>query len=147
MINQEDIPCIIELIAKKQENAFIIFENEHFLAFLDHHPLFLGHTLLAPKQHIKTFYDLPPSLAQPFIVLAQQLGRAVETAMQAQGSFIAMNNTVSQSIPHLHMHIVPRNKGDGLKGFFWPRTRYQNEQQMFETQEKIKQHIDLKHCS
>ncbi|CEK09978.1 HIT family protein [Legionella hackeliae] len=134
--------CIIDAIVNKQEKASIVFEDEYFIAFLDHRPLFPGHTLLAPKEHIQTFYDLPPSLTTKFSQLIQVIGKAVEHGMEAEGSFIAMNNKISQSIPHLHAHIVPRNKGDGLKGFFWPRMKYQNEQHLIETQEKIKQHLN-----
>jgi histidine triad (HIT) family protein len=129
--------CTIDLIVKKTEKAVIVFENEHFIAFLDKRPLFLGHTLLAPKEHYKTLYELPQELIQPLFLLTQKIGIAVEQAMEASGSFIAINNTVSQSISHLHVHIVPRNKQDGLKGFFWPRTRYENEDQMQEVQKKI----------
>ncbi|HRD70194.1 MAG TPA: HIT family protein [Legionella sp.] len=135
------VNCIIDLIVIKNEKAYIVFEDEHFIAFLDHHPLFHGHTLLAPKQHFTTLYDLPAHLVPPMFLLTQKLGRAVEKAMRAEGSFIAMNNTVSQSVPHLHAHIVPRNKRDGLKGFFWPRTRYSDEFQMCEVQEKIKEEL------
>ncbi|WED42157.1 HIT family protein [Legionella cardiaca] len=138
MANQSEKSCIIDSIVKKEEKAYIVFENKQFIAFLDHRPLFPGHTLLAPKEHFQTLYDLPTVMVAPFFQLVQSIGRAVELAMKAQGSFIAMNNIVSQSIPHLHAHIVPRNKGDGLKGFFWPRTKYQNEEHMLEIQEKIR---------
>jgi histidine triad (HIT) family protein len=129
--------CTIDLIVERIEQAFIVFEDEYFIAFLDNHPLFLGHTLLAPKEHYQTLYDLPNTLIQPLFLLTQRIGRAIEQAMEAEGSFIAINNTISQSIAHLHVHLVPRNKQDGLKGFFWPRTRYENEIQMLEVQQKI----------
>ncbi|MBA3537858.1 MAG: HIT family protein [Tatlockia sp.] len=138
--------CTIDLIVEKTENAMIVYENEHFIAFLDNHPLFLGHTLLAPKAHYKTLYDLPENLIQPLFLLTQKIGIAVEEAMESTGSFIAINNTVSQSISHLHVHIVPRNKKDGLKGFFWPRTRYENEKQMREVQTKISRILSQKGC-
>ncbi|KTC81657.1 HIT family protein [Legionella brunensis] len=133
--------CIIDLIVGKKEKAYIVFEDEQFIAFLDYRPLFPGHTLLAPKEHIHTFYDLSASLIVPFYQLMQSIGKSIEKAMGAEGSFIAMNNRVSQSIPHLHAHLVPRNKGDGLKGFFWPRTKYMSEEHILETQEKIKHHL------
>ncbi len=136
-----DSRCIIDLIVEKVEPASIVFENADFIAFLDHHPLFPGHTLLSPKKHIKTVYELPETLIPPFFTLMQRIGKAVEKGMQASGTFIAINNKISQSIPHLHVHIVPRNKGDGLKGFFWPRTRYQNQEHVSHTQEKIKLHL------
>lgn len=126
----------------KKEKSFIVFEDENFISFLDSRPLFPGHTLLAPKVHIKTLYDVPDSMVLPLFLLTQRIGKAVEKAMEAAGSFIAMNNTISQSIPHLHIHIVPRNKQDGLKGFFWPRTHYKDEEHMREVQEKIRHQLD-----
>ncbi|MCW8445616.1 HIT family protein [Fluoribacter gormanii] len=134
--------CVIDLIVAKKEKSFIVFEDEHFIAFLDSRPLFPGHTLLAPKMHIKTLYEVPDSMVPPLFLLTQRLGVAVEKAMGAAGSFIAMNNIISQSIPHLHIHIVPRNKHDGLKGFFWPRTHYKDEVQMYEVQEKIRLQVE-----
>lgn len=129
--------CIIDQIIAKELKAYVVFEDDNFIAFLDHHPIFPGHTLLSPKVHYETIYDLPENLVKPLFTLTQKIGKAVELAMDAQGSFIAMNNIVSQSIAHLHIHIVPRNKGDGLKGFFWPRTRYQDDAHFFQTQQKI----------
>ncbi len=114
-----------------------LFEDDHFIAFLDSHPLFFGHTLLAPKGHYETLYDLPENLVEPLFLLTRRIGKAVELGMDSSGSFIAMNNTVSQSIPHLHVHIVPRNKKDGLKGFFWPRYRYESDEQRQNVQDKI----------
>lgn len=129
--------CVIDSIVAKQDSAFIIYEDNDFISFLDKHPLFIGHCLLAPKEHFTTLYDLPQSLITNYFSLAQTIDKAIEIAMDAEGSFMAINNTVSQSIAHLHLHIVPRNKGDGLKGFFWPRTKYLSEQHSLETQEKI----------
>jgi histidine triad (HIT) family protein len=133
--------CIIDLIIEKKEKAYIVFEDEQFIAFLDHRPLFPGHTLLAPKAHFRTLYDLPDPLVGPLFSLTKKLGTAIEKAMGASGSFIAMNNIVSQSIPHLHVHVVPRNKQDGLKGFFWPRTKYDNEAHLNEVLNKIKSEL------
>lgn len=135
--------CIFDLIVAKKERAFFVFEDENFIAFLDSRPLFPGHTLLVPKVHIKTIYDLPDTLASSLFFLTQRIGKAVEKAMDAAGSFIAINNTISQSVPHLHVHIVPRNKQDGLKGFFWPRTHYESEVHMREVQEKIRHQIEI----
>lgn len=132
------MPCIIDLIVQKKAQSWIVFEDAHFIAFLDTKPLFPGHTLLSPKIHIQTLYELPEALICSFFLLAQKLGKAVETGMKAEGSFLAINNTVSQSIQHLHLHLVPRNKGDGLKGFFWPRTGYRDDQHLVETQKRIK---------
>ena len=109
--------CIFCKVAKKELAATVVFEDELTIAFLDHRPLFHGHCLLVPKEHFETLADLPAKLIAPFFENAQLLSRAVEAAMGAQGTFVAMNNRVSQSVPHLHVHIVPRRKGDGLKGF------------------------------
>ena len=129
-----------ELIAGTK-NRHIVFEDDKLLAFLDARPLFPGHSLLVPKTHIETFYDLPQALIQPFFSTAQMLGKAIERGMQAKGSFIAMNNKISQSVPHLHMHIVPRNPQDGLKGFFWPRQAYRDETHKLEVTAQIKKHL------
>jgi histidine triad (HIT) family protein len=115
----------------------IVFEDSISLGFLDHRPLFPGHTLLIPKDHSETLADLPANLIGPFFGNVQKLAGAVERAMQAEGSFVAINNRVSQSVPHLHVHIVPRKKGDGLRGFFWPRQKYRDEEQMREVQSAI----------
>jgi histidine triad (HIT) family protein len=101
-----------------------VFEDEHSIAFLDHRPLFPGHCLLIPRNHFETIQDLPQSLVAPLFSNARMLAAAVELGMQAEGTFIAANNRISQSVPHFHVHIVPRRKGDGLKGFFWPRRKY-----------------------
>lgn len=134
--------CIFCEIAEQKLSSFIVYEDKQFIAFLDKRPLFPGHCLLVPKKHVETFTDLPQNMTGPFFQLAQRLDKAVEQAMQAQGSFVAMNNRVSQSVPHLHLHVVPRNKQDGLKGFFWPRHPYQNEAEMLAVQLKIKQFIE-----
>ena len=110
--------------------AHVVYEDGVSMAFLDARPLFAGHVLLAPREHIETFAELPPPLVAPLFEAAQRLSRAVETAMNAEGTFVAMNNRVSQSVPHLHIHIVPRRKKDGLKGFFWPRGRYAGAEEM-----------------
>jgi histidine triad (HIT) family protein len=108
------------------------------VAFLDHRPVFPGHVLLVPAEHIETLTDLPPQQAGPLFQAVQKLESAVERALEAEGTFIAINNRVSQSVPHLHIHIVPRRKGDGLKGFFWPRRKYDSEEHLRETAAKIR---------
>ena len=135
--------CKFCQIALKAIPSAVVFEDSISLAFLDHRPLFPGHTLLIPKLHYETLADLPANLVGPFFSNAQLLARAVERGMEAQGTFVAINNKVSQSVPHLHIHIVPRKKGDGLKGFFWPRTKYQSEEQMREVVEKIREKIGI----
>ena len=107
------------------------------LAFLDHRPLFPGHTLLVPRAHHETLADLPAEAVPPLFLGARLLSRAVVEAMGAEGSFVAINNKVSQSVPHLHVHVVPRKQGDGLRGFFWPRLRYGSPEEMKDAQGRI----------
>jgi histidine triad (HIT) family protein len=101
-----------------------VLETDDLVGFLDARPVFKGHTLLVPREHVVTLPDLPERLRDPFLAAGQRLAAAMVEGLGAQGSFVAMNNTVSQSVPHLHLHVVPRTKGDGLRGFFWPRTKY-----------------------
>ncbi len=124
MTANRESECTFCRIIRSEIDAAVVFEDEVSLAFLEVRPLFPGHTLLVPKDHHETLMDLPPELVEPLFKNAQILARAVEQSMQAEGIFTAINNRVSQSVPHLHVHIVPRRKGDGLKGFFWPRRRY-----------------------
>jgi len=121
-----DKSCLFCKIVSGEVAAWIVFEDQHCLAFLDHRPVFPGHCLLIPKSHYETLADLPEALIQPFFKNAQLLARAVEQAMEAHGTFVAVNNKVSQSVPHLHVHLVPRRRKDGLRGFFWPRSPYRN---------------------
>ena len=114
-------------IAGGELPASIVYKDAEFVAFLDMHPLFPGHVLLCPREHYETLIDLPGKMAGPFLETTQLLGRAVEAATEAEGSFIAINNRVSQTVPHLHIHIVPRRRRDGLKGFFWPRREYKDD--------------------
>src|SRR5579863_9326094 len=129
--------CLFCDIAAGRVPAEIVWRGNGAVGFLDHRPLFPGHVLLVPEHHTLTLADLPAERTGPFLQIVQKLERAVESAMGVEGSFIAVNNRVSQSVPHLHVHIVPRNKGDGLKGFFWPRRKYESEEQMRETAQKI----------
>ncbi|HET7735805.1 MAG TPA: HIT family protein [Nocardioidaceae bacterium] len=118
--------CLFCDIAAGEVEAHVVLEDEHLVGFLDHRPVFKGHVLLVPRVHVVTLPDLPAELRDPFLAAGQRLATAMVEGLGAQGSFVAMNNTVSQSVPHLHLHVVPRTKGDGLRGFFWPRTRYQD---------------------
>ena len=131
-MSTDDI-CLFCKIALGKLDASVVFEDEISLAFLDHRPLFVGHSLLVPKKHFELLSDLPAALVGPFFENVQLLSRAVEVGMGAEGTFVAMNNRVSQSVPHLHVHVVPRRKKDGLKGFFWPRTKYKSEEEIIET--------------
>lgn len=133
--------CIICGIIYRNLKSFIIYEDEFFISFLDSKPLFIGHSLLAPKTHCQTIYDLPLVNGNSFLLAIQKIGKAITSVMKAQGTFIAINNKVSQSINHLHVHLVPRNKGDGMKGFFWPRTQYKNEMHIIQTQLAIKNEL------
>jgi histidine triad (HIT) family protein len=107
--------------------ATIVLDEPDVVAFLDIRPVFPGHVLLVPRAHHETLLDLPSALLEPVFVAAQRLAAAIEVALGAQGTFVAMNNRVSQSVPHLHVHVVPRTKGDGLRGFFWPRVKYESD--------------------
>ena len=133
--------CIFCTVISGEVSANIVFEDEISLAFLDHRPLFPGHCLLVPRNHFETLSDLPTDLVGPFFENVQLLARAVEVALEAEGSFVAMNNRVSQSVPHLHVHIVPRRKKDGLKGFFWPRNKYGSDAELEEVQKSIQSAI------
>ena len=130
--------CIFCKIVRGELAAPVVFEDNSSLAFLDHRPVFPGHCLLIPKSHYETLADLPEDLIGPFFKNAQLLARAVESAMSAHGTFVAMNNRVSQSVPHLHVHIVPRRRKDGLKGFFWPRYPYKSEAETDAVQSAIR---------
>jgi histidine triad (HIT) family protein len=129
--------CLFCGIVNGEVSASVVFKDDISIAFLDHRPLFPGHCLLIPKNHFETLNDLPPELVGPFFKNVQLLARAIELALEAEGSFVAMNNRISQSVPHLHVHIVPRRKKDGLKGFFWPRNKYENIDELLKVQKSI----------
>jgi histidine triad (HIT) family protein len=133
--------CAFCKIIRGELQSHLIFEDEVSLAFLDHRPLFPGHCLLVPKAHHETLVDLPADLIAPLFAKAQLLARAIEQSLQVEGTFVAMNNRVSQSVPHLHVHIVPRRKKDGLKGFFWPRQPYKNDAEIQQVQNTLKMAI------
>ncbi|MBB1484453.1 HIT family protein [Tessaracoccus sp. MC1865] len=116
-----DIVCGL---AAGQVEAEVVYRDEGIIAFLDHRPLFKGHVLVCPVKHVETLLELPGEEIAPLFAAVQRVARAVVEALGAQGSFTAINTVVSQSVPHLHVHVVPRTKGDGLRGFFWPRTKY-----------------------
>ena len=116
--------CVFCEIVAGERPADIVLDTDGVLGFLDVRPLFPGHVLVVPKEHQETLTDLPPELVGPLFAEVQRVAAAVQAALGSQGTFVAMNNVVSQSVPHLHVHVVPRTKGDGLKGFFWPRIGY-----------------------
>ncbi|WP_084528095.1 HIT family protein [Nocardioides dokdonensis] len=116
--------CVFCRIIAGDVEADVVLETDDLVAFLDQRPVFKGHVLLVPREHVVTLPDLPAALRDPFLAAAQRIATAAVEELGAQGSFVAVNNTVSQSVPHLHLHVVPRTKGDGLRGFFWPRQKY-----------------------
>ena len=122
--------CLFCSIVAGETPAARVLEDEDFVGFLDHRPVFKGHVLLVPRVHLVTLPDLPAGLRDGFLAHTQRLATAMVEGLGAQGSFVAMNNTVSQSVLHLHLHVVPRTKGDGLRGFFWPRTKYADDAEM-----------------
>jgi histidine triad (HIT) family protein len=129
--------CVFCQIIGTSIPAAIVFEEPETVAFLDYRPLFPGHCLLVPREHLETLVDISPQLLAVLSQQARRLAIAMEKALGAQGAFIALNNRISQSVPHLHFHIVPRTKGDGLKGFFWPRQKYRGPEHMEEVREKL----------
>jgi histidine triad (HIT) family protein len=129
--------CTFCSIVAGQLPAHVVFSNETCFAFLDARPLFPGHVLLVPREHRETLVDLPPDEVAPLFTAAQSLCQALETALGADGTLVAINNRVSQSVPHLHVHVVPRRRGDGLRGFFWPRQRYASEAEAAEIAARI----------
>ncbi len=131
-------PCLFCRIVAGEEPAEFVFADADVVAFLDVRPVFHGHTLVVPRAHFETLTDLPDGLVETYFADVQMLSMAVRDAMSAQGSFVAINNVVSQSVPHLHTHVVPRVKKDGLRGFFWPRTKYDAGAHAAETAEKIR---------
>ena len=130
--------CSFCKIVRSEVQSYTVFEDDLSLAFLDKRPLFPGHCLLIPKSHYETLIDLPASLVAPLFQSAQLLARAMEQGLQAEGTFVAINNRISQSVPHLHIHIVPRHKKDGLKGFFWPRQHYPDEATILNIQKTLR---------
>jgi histidine triad (HIT) family protein len=119
--------CAFCAVARGGVERHVVLEDERSLAFLDHRPLFPGHSLLIPRDHYETLLDLPEELIGALFASAKLLARAMEEGLEAEGSFVAVNNRVSQSVPHLHVHMVPRRRKDGLRGFFWPRHPYRDE--------------------
>jgi histidine triad (HIT) family protein len=130
--------CLFCSIIAGSTPAHLVYESPEVLGFLDIRPVFKGHTLLVPREHIATMVELPDELTVPLFGAARAVAAAVRTAYGAQGSFVAVNNVVSQSVPHLHVHVVPRTKGDGLRGFFWPRTKYADDDEAASYAEKLR---------
>ena len=133
-----DPDCLFCRIVAGEEAAHRVFEDESSVAFLDARPLFPGHTLLVPRAHHEAIWDLPDELIGPLFANTRMLALAIRETMGAQGAFVANNNVVSQSVPHFHVHIAPRNRKDGLRGFFWPRRKYRSEEEAAEIAARIR---------
>jgi histidine triad (HIT) family protein len=132
------VECLFCAIVNGEHDAHLVYADEVAVAFLDARPLFPGHVLVVPRTHYATLTDLPPDETGPFFTRVRLLASAVERGMAAQGSFVAMNNKVSQSVPHLHVHVVPRNRKDGLRGFFWPRRKYRDDAESGDAAERVR---------
>jgi histidine triad (HIT) family protein len=141
-VAKADPECRFCQIIAGEEAAHLVFEDELSIAFLDNRPLFPGHSLLVPRDHHETLADLPLELIEPLFANARLLSVAIPKAMEKPGSFVALNNVVSQSVPHLHVHVVPRQPKDGLRGFFWPRTKYDSEDQMREVAAQLRRAVE-----
>jgi histidine triad (HIT) family protein len=131
--------CVFCAIIDGSAPAHEVLRDDRAVAFLDQRPLFPGHTLLVPRSHHETLTDLPADLIEPLFSRAQALAQAMEDGLGAAGSFVAMNNHISQSVPHLHIHVVPRNRQDGLRGFFWPRTTYADDAHAANTAARLRE--------
>ena len=134
--------CVFCSIVAGDLDAHVVFEDEQSLAFLDRRPLFPGHSLLVPREHHEALWDLPEDRVGPLFTNARMLSVAIREATASQGAFVAMNNIVSQSVPHLHVHVVPRNRKDGLRGFFWPRRQYKGDDHAAETAASIRAEVE-----
>jgi histidine triad (HIT) family protein len=136
------VDCVFCRMVRGEVETRVVFRDETSMAFLDRRPVFLGHCLLIPLDHYETLADLPPQLVGPLFLNVRKLSISVQRAMKSDGSFVAINNKVSQSVPHLHIHVVPRKSKDGLRGFFWPRQSYSSEAQAQEIQRKIHEEME-----
>jgi histidine triad (HIT) family protein len=130
--------CVFCDIVSGEVPAAVVYENDVFLGFLDIRPLIPGHVLVVPRDHLETLADLSPETITHLFTIVQRVSAAVEDAMGAKGTFVALNNKVSQSVPHVHVHVVPRNPKDGLRGFFWPRHKYKDDAHMEATAASIR---------
>jgi histidine triad (HIT) family protein len=134
-------PCVFCEIVAGAKGADVVHQDGLTIAFLDHRPLFPGHVLLVPRSHHELLADLPTDQVGPLFQTARLLSRAVPAALEAEGAFLAINNGVSQSVPHVHVHVIPRRKGDGLKGFFWPRVHYRDAAHVEDVRSRIERAI------
>ncbi len=130
--------CLFCAVIAGVQPAEVVLDDELAVGFLDHRPVFKGHVLVVPRTHVVTLGDLPAELVGPFFTRVQRVAVAVQAALAADGSFVAMNNVVSQSVAHLHVHVVPRRRKDGLRGFFWPRVKYESPEEMAVVAEAVR---------
>lgn len=135
-------PCVFCAIVAGELPAHRVHEDGAVVAFLDRRPLFPGHVLVVPRRHLETLTDLPAGSVGPYFTAVRLVAAAVERAMAADGTFVAQNNRVSQSVPHLHTHVVPRRRKDGLRGFFWPRHQYSDETEAREVAARIRSEVN-----
>ncbi len=133
--------CVFCEVVAGRTPASVVLRDPAAVAFLDARPVFKGHVLVVPPAHVETLVDLPPEALGPFFAAVQRVVRGLEAALEAHGTFVAMNNKVSQSVPHLHVHVVPRRRKDGLRGFFWPRVPYAGDAEREELAARIRQAI------
>lgn len=133
--------CVFCKIVAGEVPAHMVHEDETTIVFLDNGPLFPGHCLVCPKKHYDTMYDVPKAMLGPLFSTTQLVGKAIEQGLGAEGTFVAINNKVSQSVPHLHVHVIPRNRKDGMKGFFWPRRPYRDHDEAAETAAMLRETI------
>jgi len=131
-------PCVFCEIVAGRTPASMVLQEPAAVGFLDTRPVFKGHVLVVPPVHLETLPDLPVAALGPFFAAVQRVVRGVEAALEADGTFVAMNNKVSQSVPHLHVHVVPRRRKDGLRGFFWPRVPYAGDAERDELAARIR---------
>lgn len=137
-----DPTCVFCAIVAGGIDAHVVYQDDDVIAFLDQRPVFPGHTLVSPREHTETLLDLPAAMLAPLFGVAQRIAGAVERGLDADGSFVAINNRVSQSVPHLHVHVVPRRKKDGLRGFFWPRQKYAGDEEMADYAARIRSALE-----
>jgi histidine triad (HIT) family protein len=140
-VSGADPHCAFCRIVAGSEPSHVVLDDPHGVAFLDHRPLFPGHTLVVPRDHLPTLTDVPAAELGPYFAVVQRVAAALPVALAAVGTFVAANNVVSQSVPHLHFHVVPRSPKDGLRGFFWPRRRYESDAEMAEVAATLRAHL------
>jgi histidine triad (HIT) family protein len=144
-VSPTDPSCTFCRVVAGTLAAHVVLDEPHAVAFLDHRPLFPGHTLVVPRDHIPTLPDLPVEELGPYFRVVQRVAAALPPTVDAVGTFVAENNVVSQSVPHLHVHVVPRRPKDGLRGFFWPRGRYESDEEMTAVADALRRHLQGKY--